>query len=88
MRALAVGLGSGGLYAWRGLRQARWYIATVLGVVAAGISLATTVFAVVDGTLFKPLPFPDAERVFAVDLAYSRPTEPPVGPRAGLSRYS
>jgi hypothetical protein len=31
-----------------------------------GIGLATTVFSVVNGGLFKGLPFPDAERIIAV----------------------
>ena len=40
----------------RTLRHAPWYSATVVGVVAVTLALATTVFAVVDGVLFRPLP--------------------------------
>ena len=47
----------------RALRRAPWYSATVVAVVALALSLATTVFAVVDGVLFKPLPYPDDERL-------------------------
>jgi predicted lysophospholipase L1 biosynthesis ABC-type transport system permease subunit len=43
-------------YAVRSLWRAPWYSATVVGVMALGMALATTVFAVVDGVLFKPLP--------------------------------
>jgi predicted permease len=51
-------------FAWRAVCQARWYSATVTGVLGAGIALATVVFAVVDGVLFKPLPFFRAEELF------------------------
>jgi ABC-type lipoprotein release transport system permease subunit len=53
-------------FAWRAVCQARWYSATVTGVLGAGIALATVVFAVVDGVLFKPLPFFRAEELFLV----------------------
>jgi predicted permease len=50
----------------RALRRAPWYSATIVGVVALGMALATTVFAVVDGVLFRPLPYPDADRLYTV----------------------
>jgi hypothetical protein len=37
-----------------------WYTATVVATIALSIALASTVFAVVDGVLFKPLPYPEA----------------------------
>jgi len=49
--------------ALRSLRRAPWYSATVVAVVALALSLATTVFAVVDGVLFKPLPYEDPDRL-------------------------
>ncbi|MEZ5315975.1 MAG: ABC transporter permease [Vicinamibacterales bacterium] len=52
--------------AWRSLRRARWYSLTVIAVVTLSLSLATTVFAVVDGVLFKPLPFADADELVQV----------------------
>lgn len=52
--------------AFRSLRRAPWYSLTVIGVMALGLALATTVFAVVDGVLFRPLPYPQADRLFTV----------------------
>jgi putative ABC transport system permease protein len=43
--------------ALRSLRRAPWYSLTVVGVIALSMTLATTVFAIVDGVLFKPLPY-------------------------------
>jgi predicted permease len=50
----------------RALRRAPWYSATVVAVVALTLALAATVFAVVDGVLFKPLPYPDDEQITQV----------------------
>src|SRR5687767_1278513 len=41
----------------RSLGQSRWYAGTIIAVMALCVSLSTTVFAVVDGVLFKPLPY-------------------------------
>lgn len=43
--------------ALRSLRQSRWYAGTIVGVMALCVALSTTVFAIVDGVLFKPLPY-------------------------------
>ena len=50
----------------RSLRRTPWYSVTVMGVAALSISLAATVFAIVDGVLFKPLPFPHADELYEV----------------------
>ena len=61
-------------HATRSLRRTPWYGATVIGVVALSVSLATTVFAVVDGVLFKPLPYPRLDDLVAIDGGWtSRP---------------
>jgi putative ABC transport system permease protein len=68
-------------HAVRALRAAPWYAATVIGVMALGIALSATVFAVVDGVLFKPLPYPDADRLVAIQPGFTDPTvsgRPPV----------
>jgi len=44
--------------ALRSLGQSRWYAGTIIAVMALCVSLSTTVFAIVDGVLFKPLPYP------------------------------
>ena len=58
--------------AMRSLRRVPWYSATVVAVVALSIALATTVFAVVDGVLFKPLPYADPERLVKIELGFER----------------
>ncbi len=58
-------------YSLRSLRQSPWYAATVIGVIALGMTLATTVFAVVDGVLFRPLPYPDADRLMTIEPGVS-----------------
>lgn len=42
---------------FRVLRQSPWYATAIVGVLAVGIALTTVAFGVVDGVLFKPLPF-------------------------------
>ena len=71
-------------YALRGLKRARWYSAAVIGVVALTLALATTVFAIVDGVLFRPLPYPDADRL--VSFAPTFRSVPPPPPIAGMKR--
>lgn len=58
-------------YAVRSLQRSPWYSATVIGGFALGMALATTVFAVVDGVLFKPLPYPDADRLVAIEPGFN-----------------
>lgn len=55
----------------RSLRRAPWYSLTVTSVIALAMTLATTVFAIVDGVLFKPLPYPRAEELYVVSGPYS-----------------
>jgi putative ABC transport system permease protein len=44
-------------YALRALRHTPWYSVSAIAVLAVAIALGTVVFAVVDGLLFKPLPY-------------------------------
>jgi predicted permease len=60
----------------RSLARSPWYLATAIAVIALGTALGTVIFAIVDGTLFKPLPYPDSSRLFAVSLGYSRLPDP------------
>ena len=48
----------------RALGQAPWHAAATVGTIALTVALSTTVFAVVDGVLFKSLPFPAPERLY------------------------
>lgn len=51
----------------RALRAAPWYALTVVVVAAMSMALAATVLALVDRALFRPLPYADVARTFAVD---------------------
>jgi putative ABC transport system permease protein len=62
--------------AFRSLKRTPWYAVTVTGVVAVSIALGATVFAIVDGALFKPLPYPDAGRLYSVAIGWSKLPEP------------
>jgi hypothetical protein len=57
---------SDALYAVRSIRRAPWHALTIVGVVALGAALTSTVFALVDGVLLKPLPYRAAGELFAV----------------------
>ena len=67
-------------YAIRGLARTPVYSLTVITVLAAGMTLTTVAIAIVDGVLFKPLPFPRADEVFVVTprAAASPEAAPPV----------
>lgn len=58
-------------YAIRTLRRSPAYAATVIGVIALAMALATTVFAVVDGVLFKPLPYPNGDRLVSIESGFN-----------------
>jgi predicted permease len=50
----------------RSLSRTPWYSVTVVSVIALSMALLTTVFAIVDGVLFKRLPYRDAEEIYVV----------------------
>ena len=53
-------------HAVRILRQAPGFTLLVVIVLAIGIGATTSIFSVVNGVLLKPLPFPDAGRLIAI----------------------
>ncbi|HEX5217452.1 MAG TPA: FtsX-like permease family protein [Vicinamibacterales bacterium] len=70
-RGLAMsGLRAEGRQAVRALARSPWYAATASVVVALSFALATTVFALVDGVLFKPLPYRAPEQLFVVSPGF------------------
>ncbi|MEX2271402.1 MAG: FtsX-like permease family protein [Vicinamibacterales bacterium] len=76
IRRLASAFNAGGhgrdlRHALRSLRRAPWYAAAVIGVIALSMALATTVFAVVDGVLFKPLPYPRAHELYSLEPGFT-----------------
>jgi putative ABC transport system permease protein len=60
----------------RSLRRAPWYLAATTAAIALGVGVASTVFAIVDGTLFKPLPYPQTDRLFAITNGWTTVHEP------------
>jgi len=61
----------------RGLSRRKGYALILMGVVAVGITLATSVVAIVDGALFKPLPYAQADRLVAIATGHSALARPP-----------
>jgi putative ABC transport system permease protein len=62
----------------RALRRSPWFAATIVGVMTLVLTLAIVVFATVDGVLFRPLPYPDSDRLFMVEAGvagFPRPEE-------------
>ena len=53
-------------YAVRGIRQAPLFSTTVVVTLALGVGLVSGILAFADGYLFKPLPFPAADRAYYV----------------------
>lgn len=68
------GLGRDVRQAFRSLRAAPWYSFTVIGVIALSMALATTVFTIVDGVLFKPLPYRDAHQLHFIQPGFLDPS--------------
>ena len=62
--------------AMRLLRRAPWYAAALGFVIVLGIALSAAAFAIVDGALFKPLPYRDSSRLFAISTGWSKLAEP------------
>lgn len=50
----------------RGLARERGFAIAATGVLALGLGAATALFALADGLLLKPLPYPGADRVFTL----------------------
>src|SRR6185295_1919480 len=50
----------------RALRKAVGFTALAVAVLAIGVALSTTAFAIVDGALNKPLPYAAAERLVMI----------------------
>lgn len=51
------------------MKQHPWFAAAIIGTLALGIGINTTVFTLVNAVLFKPLPFPGGDRLVMVHEA-------------------
>jgi putative ABC transport system permease protein len=54
-------------FAVRHFRRSPGFVLTVVLTLALGIGATTAIFSLVDGILFRPLPFPDSNRLVAID---------------------
>lgn len=61
----------------RALGHKPWYALSIVVVTAIGFALLTSVFAVVDGVLFKPLGYPAEGRLYAILCSSSRSKDLP-----------
>jgi putative ABC transport system permease protein len=52
--------------AFRSLRRRRGFAAAAIGTLALGIGASTAIFSVAYGIAFRPLPYPDAERLIRI----------------------
>jgi len=76
-------------FAMRQFRRSPGFVVAVVATLALGIGATTAIFSLVDGILLRPLPFPGAERLVAIDtLEFPRGvagTNPAAGNRLGTS---
>ena len=64
-------------FALRQFRRSPAFAITVVLTLALGIGATTAIFSMVDGILLRPLPFPDADRLVAIDTLQIPPGTSP-----------
>ena len=70
-------------FAFRQLRRGPGFAVSTIITLAFGIGATTAIFTLVDGILLRPLPFPDRERLVAVNTIEFFPGTPTDKPDAG-----
>lgn len=70
-------------FALRQLRRNPAFAVSAIIILAFGIGATTAIFTLVDGILLRPLPFPDHERLVAIDTMQFPPGAPTNQPDAG-----
>ena len=65
-------------FALRTLGRRRGFFAVAVTTLALGIGAATSIFSVVDGVLFRPLPFPEPGKLVAVYQTYPEWLKEPI----------
>lgn len=53
-------------FAFRLIRKNPWFSAAIVVTLALGMGVNTTIFSLVNGVLYKPLPFPGGDRLVMV----------------------
>src|SRR5262249_11282377 len=69
-------------FAMRQLRRSPGFAVSAIITLALGIGATTAIFSLVDGILLRPLPFPKADRLVAIDTLEFSPGVPPTNPAA------
>ena len=69
-------------FAVRSLRRRLSFTIVAVAVLTLGVGTSTSIYSVVDAVLFRPLPFPDPDRLVALSLTYPHWREEPVLARA------
>ena len=75
-------------FALRQLRRSPGFALSTIVTLAFGIGATVAIFTLVDGILLRPLPFPDADRLVAVNTLQFSPGAPTNNPQAGWSSDS
>ena len=75
-------------YALHGLRRSPGFTATAVAVVALGIGPTVAVFSVVDQMMLRPLPFPDAGKLYRIKLLDKRGAAQLARPNDLARRYA
>lgn len=72
-------------FALRQFRRSGGFAATVVVTLALGIGAATAIFSLIDGVLFRPLPFPNSDRLVEISTLEFPPGVVPTNPAAADS---
>ncbi len=80
-------MGSDLRFTLRSVKTAPWYAAAVIVVTAVTVALATTTFAIVDGVLFRPLPYPNTAALVSIGPDFAAIPPPVYRDRATFLGY-
>ncbi len=75
-------------FALRQLRRSPGFAVSTIITLAFGIGATTAIFTLVDGILLRPLPFPDPQRLVAINTMVFPPGAPTDKPEAGWASES
>ena len=73
---------------FKALLQRPWYTASIVVVMAVGCALLTSVLAIVDGVLFKPLGYPGERDLVAITLSSNQSRSEPAANSGDLAAWA